>query len=73
MVAWYAVLGPLWQVVMYNPTAGDVYTVTVTGTTVTTTATQNYSIVASGLFNSGRHGTITQQRADHLAHGRLTS
>jgi hypothetical protein len=40
------------QIAIYSPSAGDVMTVTVAGTSVTTTARQYYAIVASGSFYS---------------------
>ena len=41
------------KIALYTPAAGDVYTVTVTGTSVATAASQDYALVASGDFVSG--------------------
>lgn len=41
------------KVVIKSPTPGDVLTVFVKGTSVSTTATQNYALVVNGLFASG--------------------
>lgn len=53
------------KIVVYNPESADVYTVSVTATTVTTTATQNYALVASGWFagSGGSYGTWYCQSA----------
>jgi hypothetical protein len=41
------------QIAIYDPTAGDVVTVFVKGTSISTTSTQTYAIVVSGSFYKG--------------------
>lgn len=44
---------------LYSPAKGDVMTVTVSGASVTTTATQAYALVVNGDFYKGAWYTIT--------------
>lgn len=41
------------KIAIYSPTPGDVYTLSVTGTSIATTATQTFALAVSGTFYSG--------------------